>query len=132
MATTAIETKWPTQALWPPRGIKGFRMIVIALMALGVPLFFVLELTIGTTSIPVMEVLRTLTGGATQRDSWREIVLAIRMPRAITAMVAGAALAAGGLSMQTVFRNPLAGPWVLGITAGARLGFPPCSSSMVS
>jgi iron complex transport system permease protein len=121
MATTAIQTNWPSDTLRPARRLRGARAALIILVALGVPLFFILELTLGTTSIPVAEVIRALTGGAT-RDSWREIVLAIRLPRAVTAMVSGAALAAGGLLMQTVFRNPLAGPWVLGITAGARLG----------
>lgn len=122
MATTAISTKWPPRAGSSLGSVSGPRKAAFALLVLAVPIFFVLELTIGTTAIPLVEVLRALFGGETSRESWKEIVLVLRLPRAITAMVASAALAAGGLLMQTVFRNPLAGPWVLGITAGARLG----------
>ena len=56
------------------------------------------------------------------KESWEKIVLLIRLPRAITALLAGAALSVSGLLMQTFFRNPLAGPFVLGISSGASLG----------
>ncbi len=122
MATTATSAHGPSRMTDSTGSVSGLGKTVFVLVLLAVPIFFVLELTIGTTVIPLVDVLRALSGGETSRESWRDIVLVLRLPRAITAMVASAALAAGGLLMQTVFRNPLAGPWVLGITAGARLG----------
>ena len=63
-----------------------------------------------------------LWGEADQKPSWSHIIYAIRLPRALTALLAGAALSASGLQMQTLFRNPLADPFILGISAGASLG----------
>jgi iron complex transport system permease protein len=83
---------------------------------------FVMELTIGPVRIALGEILKALFRIHTASPIWTTIVWDLRMPRAITAMTAGAALAAGGLILQTLLRNPLAGPWVLGIPAGARLG----------
>ena len=88
----------------------------------GILLLFVLNLLLGTVSIPVSEVLGSLTGSGEVGEIHRNIVLSSRVPQALTAMVAGAGLAVSGLQMQTVFRNPLAGPSVLGISNGASLG----------
>jgi iron complex transport system permease protein len=66
--------------------------------------------------------LAILTGGVPARDTWTTIVLSFRLPKAITAALAGSALAVSGLLMQTLFRNPLADPFVLGISSGASLG----------
>ena len=84
--------------------------------------FFILNLLLGTVEIPVLDVLRILAGHDDVQEIWRNIVLSSRVPQALTATVAGAGLAVSGLQMQTVFRNPLAGPSVLGISNGASLG----------
>lgn len=72
--------------------------------------------------IPLSEIATILTGGEASKPSWNYIVLAFRLPKALTAILAGAALAVSGLQMQTLFRNPLADPYILGINAGASLG----------
>lgn len=95
----------------------------IALMGVLTLLLFVANLFVGSVDIPVSEVWSVLTGEADAvRPSWQFIVLEARLPQALTALLCGAALAAGGLMLQTVFRNPLAGPSILGIDSGASLG----------
>ncbi len=83
---------------------------------------FLTSLAAGPASISLSEVVTILTGGEAERDAWRVIVLDLRLPKALTAVLAGAALSVSGLLMQTLFRNPLAGPYVLGVSAGASLG----------
>ncbi|NDJ84726.1 MAG: iron ABC transporter permease [Chloroflexi bacterium] len=83
---------------------------------------FLLNLTLGSIDIPTREVIEVLLGGEASKKSWTNIVYKWRLPKAITATLAGAALATSGLQMQTFFRNPLAGPFVLGISSGASLG----------
>lgn len=80
-----------------------------------------LQLSFGLVSIPLTEVLVLLTGG-TSDDVWSRIVLDFRLPRALAALAAGASLGVAGLLLQTVFRNPLADPWFLGLVHSARLG----------
>jgi iron complex transport system permease protein len=92
------------------------------LLLVGLLLFFVLNLLLGTVKIPVDAILSILLGDESQQEIWRNIILSSRVPQALTATVAGAGLAVSGLQMQTVFRNPLAGPSVLGISNGASLG----------
>jgi iron complex transport system permease protein len=92
------------------------------LLLVGLLLFFVLNLLLGTVKIPVDAILCILLGDDSQQEIWRNIILSSRVPQALTATVAGAGLAVSGLQMQTVFRNPLAGPSVLGISNGASLG----------
>ena len=82
---------------------------------------FVLNLLLGSVSIPVLQVVRTLFGMEVKDLSFVTIILQSRLPMAITAMLAGAALGVAGLMMQTLFRNPLAGPSVLGVSSGASL-----------
>ena len=84
--------------------------------------FFALSLAVGSVSIPLDSVIAILWDGAGQKPSWTHIIHSIRLPRALTAILAGAALSASGLQMQTLFRNPLADPFILGISAGASLG----------
>ncbi|OAB61046.1 iron ABC transporter [Leptolyngbya valderiana BDU 20041] len=81
-----------------------------------------LDLSVGSVSIPLKEIVTILLGGDPEVETWRAIVLTFRLPKAITAIVAGAALSVAGLQMQTLFGNPLAGPFVLGISSGASLG----------
>ena len=91
---------------------------LLGILTLGL---FIVDLAIGSVAIPLGEVWAALTGGACDPTT-SDIILKIRLMKAITAVLAGAALAASGLEMQTLFRNPLAGPYVLGISSGASLG----------
>jgi iron complex transport system permease protein len=81
-----------------------------------------LSLALGSVQIPLRDVVTILTGGEPARATWTTIVMDFRLPKALTAVLAGSALAISGLQMQTLFRNPLAGPFVLGINSGASLG----------
>lgn len=99
----------------------AIRNTVYLLLAIAVVIVFVLQLCLGSVSIPVHEVVAALTGGGTN-PTWNNIIIESRLPGAIGALVAGAALSVSGLMMQTMFRNPVAGPFVLGISAGANLG----------
>ena len=94
-----------------------FPILVVALAAL-----FLLDLMTGSVGIGPGQVLHILFGGEAQRASWEKIIWLFRLPKAITAILAGAGLALSGLLLQNLFRNPLAGPSVLGINAGASLG----------
>ncbi|WP_082116165.1 FecCD family ABC transporter permease [Hymenobacter terrenus] len=91
---------------------------LVGLVAFG----FVLDIALGPVRIPVLMVVKILFGQATDSPAWAFIVRQIRLPKALTALVAGSGLAVSGLQMQTLFRNPLAGPSALGLTAGAGLG----------
>lgn len=82
---------------------------------------FMLDLAVGAVSVPLRDVWNALTGGDCPRNT-AKIVLNIRLIKAVVALLAGAALSVSGLQMQTLFRNPLAGPYVLGISSGASLG----------
>jgi iron complex transport system permease protein len=92
---------------------------ILLLVLVGV---FLLDLSMGSVKIPVDSILTILSGGQPERASWANIIVLFRLPKAITATLAGAGLAVSGLLMQTLFRNPLAGPSVLGISSGASLG----------
>lgn len=93
-----------------------FSVLTVAIVAL-----FVADIALGSVDIPLRAVVASLTGGEVDA-SLRSIVLDIRLIKAIMALLAGAALSASGLQMQTLFRNPLAGPYVLGVSAGASFG----------
>lgn len=93
-----------------------FTVLTVAIVAL-----FVADIALGSVDIPLRAVVASLTGGEVDA-SLRSIVLDIRLIKAIMALLAGAALSASGLQMQTLFRNPLAGPYVLGVSAGASFG----------
>ena len=96
--------------------------LLIAILALLVAGLWVANLFVGSVSIPSQEVWRILWGGDASVESWQYIILESRLPQAVTALLAGAALAVAGLLLQTVFNNPLAGPSILGIDTGASLG----------
>ena len=98
------------------------RYIAYALATLVLLLLFVGNLFYGSIDIPCREVLSILTGGNAQRDVWRVVVLETRLPQALTALLAGASISVAGLLLQTLSRNPLAGPEVLGVNSGAGLG----------
>ena len=84
-------------------------------------LLFALELSVGSTRVALSDVARSLFGARVD-PGVHTIIWELRLPRALTASLAGAALGLCGLQLQTLFRNPLAGPWALGITAGAQVG----------
>ena len=97
----------------------GLMLAGLALVALAA---FLISLAVGSVRIPLDEIVAVLLGGEASKTAWTTIVLKFRLPKALTAMLAGAALSVSGLQMQTLFRNPLAGPFVLGISSGASLG----------
>jgi iron complex transport system permease protein len=85
-------------------------------------LLFVADISLGPVSIPPADVFSVLSGGESSKISWEYIIRNYRLPKAITAMLAGIGLSVSGLLMQTLFRNPLAGPYVLGLSSGSSLG----------
>ncbi len=87
-----------------------------------IALLFLVNVFIGTIRIPMADICRILVGDGGVSEIWRNIIVKSRVPQALTAIAAGAGLSVAGLQMQTVFRNPLAGPSVLGISSGASLG----------
>ena len=91
------------------------RLILFVVAGLLLLLLFVADLVVGNTDIPVADVWGALTGGACP-DVTARIIIDIRLMKAVVAVAAGAALSVSGLQMQTLFRNPLAGPYVLGIS----------------
>ncbi|TRX55535.1 iron ABC transporter permease [Fulvivirga sp. M361] len=101
-------TKWTFQL-----GILLPTLVIILL---------ILDVSLGSVNIPLLQIVKALLGAETDKVSWQNIIWEFRMPKAFTAILAGATLAVSGLQMQTLFRNPLAGPYVLGISSGASLG----------
>ena len=99
---------------------RPLALIFILLTAI-VLLLFALDVAVGSSSIPLMRVCRVLVGAETDTPT-AKIILNIRLVKAVVALMAGCALSVSGLQMQTLFRNPLAGPYVLGISSGASLG----------
>ena len=95
--------------------------ILFTVLSLLTAALFAADLLIGSVAVAPRDIWAVLTGGSCD-PAVRDIVLKIRLLKAVTALFAGAALAASGLQMQTLFRNPLAGPYVLGISSGAGLG----------
>ena len=100
---------------------KGSRIIFPLLIILLV-LLFLADIFTGSVSIPFSEGVKALLWPSLADETTRIIIFDFRLPKAITALITGIALSISGLQMQTVFRNPLAGPYVLGISAGASLG----------
>ena len=92
------------------------------LLAALLLLFWVLDLATGSVAIPLREIVKILRGVPAVQPAWQIILLDFRLPKSITALLAGSALAIAGLQMQTLFRNPLADPYILGISSGASLG----------
>ena len=97
------------------------KLIIMGLVGLAV-FFFIADILLGSVSIPFTEVISIIFSGKSDNTAWLFIIEKIRLPKAITAVLVGCGLSVSGLQMQTLFRNPLAGPSELGITAGAGLG----------
>jgi iron complex transport system permease protein len=83
---------------------------------------FLINISIGSVSIPIKEVFNSLIGQIASKETWEYIIINYRLPKAIAAILVGMGLSISGLLMQTLFRNPLAGPYVLGLSSGASLG----------
>ena len=113
----AAETPAPTA--WPRLRIR--RIALLLLLAVLIAMFL-LSLVIGSVRIPLTDILTILAGNEPARATWTTIVRDFRLPKALTALLAGAALGVSGLQMQTLFRNPLADSYVLGVSSGASLG----------
>lgn len=96
-------------------------LLFFALLAMLL-LAFLLNISSGQVAIPVKEVFKSLFGGHASKDTWDYIIVNFRFPKAITAVLVGIGLSISGLLMQTLFRNPLAGPYVLGLSSGSSLG----------
>ena len=94
-------------------------LLLLVLLTLAL---FTLSLVLGSVAIPLADIARILLGGEPTQPTWSAIVLQLRLPKALTALFAGASLGVAGALMQTFFRNPLAGPFILGVSAGASLG----------
>lgn len=95
---------------------------IFILLGIALILAFLLNLSLGSVKIPFTDVVHSLTGGEASKSTWEYIILHYRLPKALTALLAGMGLSISGLLMQTLFRNPLAGPDVLGLSSGASLG----------
>ena len=98
------------------------RKALIYLLLILLVLFFLFDLFLGSTNIPFVEIVKTIVTGQSPHPEWKVIIFDFRLPKASAAVLAGIALSVSGLQMQTIFRNPLAGPDVLGISSGASLG----------
>ena len=95
-------------------------LFILLMLLLGAT--FLINISLGSVSIPIDEVISGLFGGGASKESWQYILVDYRLPKALTAILAGGGLAVSGLLMQTLFRNPLAGPFVLGLSSGASFG----------
>lgn len=96
--------------------------ILFSLLFLGLIFLFFINISLGSITIPFKEIYTSLTGGQASKSTWEYIITNYRLPKAITAVLVGMGLSISGLLMQTLFRNPLAGPYVLGLSSGASLG----------
>jgi len=101
------------------KAVRNVRLIFLALLLLIV-ILLILDIFLGSVNIKASEVISAIFNNS--NSNYETIILKFRLPKAITALVVGVALSLSGLQMQTVFRNPMAGPYVLGISSGASLG----------
>ena len=103
--------------MYKKRNTILFSILLIALLAT-----LLLNIALGQVAIPFKEVVKSLLGSSASKDTWQYIIINFRLPKAITAVLVGIGLSISGLLMQTLFRNPLAGPYVLGLSSGSSLG----------
>ncbi|MBN4000975.1 iron ABC transporter permease [Nostoc sp. LPT] len=118
MLNEKFQLKKPLLNPKPP----AIKIIIFSSLLTGLIFAFLLDLALGSVDIPLNEVIKILLGQEPEKVTWTHIILKFRLPKALTATLAGAALGVSGLQMQTLFKNPLAGPFVLGISSGASLG----------
>ena len=96
--------------------------LILSLTLLLLVFMVLVNISLGSVNIPLHSVINSLFTGQGDRETWNYIILNYRLPKAITAVLVGSGLSVSGLLMQTLFRNPLAGPYVLGISSGASQG----------
>ncbi len=111
------ENKIQTKALRPQKNVY---FLIFILLVTGVVVLFLLDILMGSVKVSPVEIVRALFGNSAENTEL--IVFKFRLPKAITAIMVGIALSISGLQMQTLFRNPMAGPYVLGLSSGASLG----------
>lgn len=97
-------------------------IFLFSTLIIGVVLLFLLNISLGSIAIPIKDIFNSIINGSCSKESWNYIILNYRLPKAIVAILVGIGLSVSGLLMQTLFRNPLAGPYVLGLSSGASLG----------
>jgi len=100
---------------------KKYTKQFVLLLLLVIVIWF-MNISFGSVSIPFLDIFYIIIGDDSIKESWQTIILDFRIPKAVTAIMVGSGLSISGLLMQTLFRNPLAGPFVLGISSGASLG----------
>jgi iron complex transport system permease protein len=122
MTHNVLQIPSQTEVKSIPRLNLGIRWLPLVLMLIILLIAFLLILLIGSVRIPLPDIIAVLFGGEASKSSWVTIILQFRLPKATTALLAGAALGISGLMMQTFFRNPLADPFILGVSSGASLG----------
>ncbi len=98
------------------------RRLLFIILTVLLLLMFVTNISLGSVGIDLLETMRILTGSEAVNDSHEYIILEYRLPKALSAIIVGCGLSISGLLMQTLFRNPLAGPYVLGLSSGSSLG----------
>lgn len=96
--------------------------VYLWILAIVLVFTFLINISLGSISIPLGDIISSLFGQGASKETWAFIVTEYRLPKGLTAILTGSALAVSGLLMQTLFRNPLAGPFVLGLSSGASLG----------
>ena len=101
---------------------KTRNTFLFALLILILLLTLTLNISIGQISIPIKDILKSLFGSSASKETWNYIIINFRLPKAIAAILIGVGLSISGLLMQTLFRNPMAGPYVLGLSSGSSLG----------
>lgn len=97
-------------------------ILLFTILGIALIMLFLVNICLGSVKIPMYDVFQSLTGGEAGKTAWQYIILHYRLPKAVTAVLVGIGLSISGLLMQTLFRNPLAGPDVLGLSSGASLG----------
>lgn len=105
-----------------PRARAARSTVAFAALSLTLVVVTLTSLSVGSITVPVADTLRIITGGSGSDPRWDFIVMDLRLPRTLTALIVGAALGVAGLQMQTLFRNALADPYILGASSGASLG----------
>ncbi|WP_029033750.1 FecCD family ABC transporter permease [Salinimicrobium terrae] len=100
---------------------RTYTTVLFLLLGVTVAVWF-LNISLGSVNIPFKDVLAVLFSSEVENDNWHYIIMEYRIPKAFTSVLAGSGLAVSGMLMQTMFRNPLAGPYVLGLSSGASLG----------
>ena len=96
--------------------------ILFSVLLLCLVITFLLNISFGQVAIPIKEVAKSIFGFENVKETWEYIIVNFRLPKAITSALVGIGLSISGLLMQTLFRNPLAGPYVLGLSSGSSLG----------